>query len=387
MDYLTFIERLARRAPVPSGLQFLVSGSDPVVRNTVLADVARKCREESQALLVIDDTGDSEIAELLRACGYSVRQGFSEPLGLWNPFQISTLKGLSQLRQLLAVLGYDEKQKNKLIAYLSFLGHIESLGQGERRTVLGADELGKYCSAMAVEERLQTLVERDVIDEENRMTLLAKYAECAAAAADFEDTLYLLLPLIRGNPLEPEAGQAVVFQTGALGEDETMRGLVALLLRFGLEERRTPGVSVVVLDKGRGRRESLFNFLKELSSCVSAHLFTEDVFTLAGHGDMAALLSRFSVRIYGRHPVMSSAEKVDRACGEIDIVKNSYNVAYDRRWSANRPWDVLLGRSKTESYTRSAPVREPRYRKEMIQSFPVGTGIVEFMGSSTLFAV
>ena len=264
---------------------------------------------------------------------------------------------------------------------------MEGLGQGERRTVLSVDELGKYCSAMAVEERLQTLVERDVIDEENRMTLLAKYAECVAAAADFEDTLYLLLPLIRGDPLEPEAGQAVVFQTGALGEDETMRGLVALLLRFGLEERRTPGVSVVVLDKGRGRRESLFNFLKELSPCVSAHLFTEDVFTLADHGNMAALLSRFSVRIYGRHLAMSSVEKVERACGEIDVVKNSYNVAYDRRWSANRPWDVLLGRSKTESYTRSAPVREPRYRKEMILNFPPGTGIVECMGNSMLFAI
>mgnify|MGYP007003804528 CR=1 FL=1 len=117
MDCLTFIDQLARRAPVPPRVQFLVSGSDPVIRDTVLTDVARKCREEGQALLVIDDVGDGESAGLLRSCGYSVRQRFSEPLGLWNPFQTGTLKGLSQLRQLLMVLGYNEKQKNKLIAY------------------------------------------------------------------------------------------------------------------------------------------------------------------------------------------------------------------------------------------------------------------------------
>lgn len=387
MDYLTFIDRITRRAPAPFRAQFLVSGSDPAIRNAVLEDVARECREAGRALLVIDDTGNGEIARLLRSCGYSVQQGFSEARCLWDPLQAGTVKGLSQLRQLLTVLEYDERQKNKLAAYLRFITHIESLWPGGRAEALTAEELGACCTAMAVEELLQALVEQGAIDEDRRMALLVKYSECAAAAADFEDVLLLLTPFIRGEPLEPEAGQALIFRVDALGEDETLRDVVLHLLRFNLEQKRNPGISVAVLDKGYGQRKNLFNFLKELPPHVPAHLFSEDVFTLCGPADLAMLFNRFSVRIYSRHPVMSSAEAVEQACGEMDVVKNSYHVTYDRRWSANRPWDVLMGRSKTESYAQSTPMRESRYRKEMIVRFSPGTGIVECMGNASLFAV
>jgi len=68
-------------------------------------------------------------------------------------------------------------------------------------------------------------------------------------------------------------------------------------------------------------------------------------------------------------------------------VKNSYQVTYDRRLAANRPWDILMGNNKTESYTQTAPAREPRYRKEMILSLAAGSGIVEFMGNTSVFTI
>lgn len=67
-------------------------------------------------------------------------------------------------------------------------------------------------------------------------------------------------------------------------------------------------------------------------------------------------------------------------CGEMDVAKTSYAVTYDRRWKANRPIDVLTGSNKSEAYTTAPPVREPRYRKEMVAEFYPGSGIAQYNG-------
>lgn len=391
MNYLTFINRIARQGATSPAVRFLVSGNDQAVRDTILDDVIRKSRENGHALIVVDDTGAAGMADfgMFASYGYRIRNGMSGEYCLYNPFQLSTIRELSKIRQLLETLEYDEKQKAKLIAYLNFIRYMESMENKSRKFELTVEKLGEYCTAMAVEERLQDLADAGVIDERQRINCLSKYAEICSAAADFEDMLFLLMPFISGKRIKPgpESDQALVFPTGELGEDETIRNVVLQLLLFGMEENNTGKITVLVFDKGYGDRRCIFDFLKSLPPGIDTHVFSDDIFTLCDASSLAMLLNRFTARVYSRHLAMDSCAAIERACGGIDVVKSSYNVAYDRRWRANRPWDVLMGNNKTETYTKTAPVREPRYRKEMIMSLAPGNGIVEFMGNTTVFSI
>ena len=114
MNYLTFIDRIARRAPQAPEIQYLVSGSDAAVRKRVLSGVVRKCRERGRPLVVISDSGGTEPDDLnvVQTCGYKLENGMSGDYFLFNPFQrINAVDGLSQIRQLLDILEYDEKRK------------------------------------------------------------------------------------------------------------------------------------------------------------------------------------------------------------------------------------------------------------------------------------
>lgn len=391
MNYLTFIDRIVKHNQVNPRIQFLVSGNDRKIRNRVLEDVVWSCHEKDEALIIIDDmelSGMENIAKI-SSCGYQIKNGMSGEYCLYNPFQITTVKELSKIRQLLSTLEYDEKQKGKLISYLNFIRHIEFLEHGNGAFNLTIEVLGKYCSIMAVEEKIQYLLDIGVIDKSQQMILLAKYSECSSAAADLEDLFFVLLPFISGEGvrLEMKENQAIVFRIGELGEDETMRNLVMQLLQFGIEENRDRKLTLLVFDKGYGSRKCILNLLKSIPSYVNIHIFSDDIFTFCDRDTLALFFNRFTARVYSRHLAMGSAETIEKICGEIDVAKNSYNVTYDRRWRSNRPWDVLMGKNKTETYTQTAPVREPRYRKEMIMGLSPGTGIVEFMGNTSVFAI
>lgn len=391
MDYLMFIDRIAQSQPMAPKVQFLVSGNDSLIRNAAFENVVCKCREKEELLIIIDDTDATNTVDLtaVNALGYQVINGMSGEYCLYQPFKITTLSGISKIRQLLSTLGYNEQQKGKLISYLNFIRHIEYLESGSHELELTLDKLGEYCTTMAVEEKLQALVDTGCIDARQQMMLLSKYAECASAAADFEDMFFVLLPFIKGDSVyqDHSSRQALIFRTGQLGEDETVRSLIMQLLQFGLEERCGRKATLVIFDKGYGSRKCVLNLIKSLPAYVDMHIFSEDIFTLCDAETLAMVLNRFAARIYSRHLAMSSAAAIEKVCGEIDVIKSSQCVTYDRRWRANSPLDMLFGTNKTEAYTQMAPVREPRYRKEMIMGFPPGNGIVDFMGNTTIFAV
>lgn len=394
MNYLTFINHVVQYDPIPTPVQFLVSGNDPLIRNTVLYDVVKKAHENNQTIIMVDDTGNSKQQELnlneISEIGYSVNNGMAGDYCLHNPFQaIGTIKGMSQIRQLFTTIGYDEKQKMKLVAYLNFIRHVEGLETENSNLGLTLNILSKYSTNLSVERKLQCLLESGIIDGQQQMYLLTKYSEICSAAADFEDMLFLLAPFICGDSVElgNESNQAIVFQTGELGEDENLRNLIMQLLQFGIEEGNKKNITVLVMDKGYGDRKCIINFLKALPSEVRVHIFSEDIFTLCEASMLSMLLNRFTARVYSRHLAMESCQAIEKACGDIDVAKNSYTVNYDRRWNANRPWDVLFGRNKTETYTRCAPVREPRYRKEMIAGLAQGRAIVEYMGNTSIFTI
>ena len=390
MDYLTFIRRTMPQHFRTQELQFLVSGNDRLIRESILQDVVRSCREREERLMIVDDTGAaaSVYPEILRSFGYQAVNGMSGEFCLYQPFQLTTVKGISKIRQMLATLEYNEKQKGKLLSYLGFIRHVETLRHGGRDFELDPGTLAEYSTVIAAEEKLQELAEAGILDARQQRLLLAKYAECASAAADFEDMLYILYPFIHGRDIRTEVlrNQALIFPTGELGEDETIRSLVMQLLQFGLEEDRSCRITLLILDKGYGSRRCVLNLLKAVPPHVQMHIFSEDIFTLCDAATLAMVLNRFAVRVYSRHLAMSSAEAIEKACGEIDVVKTTYDVTYDRRWRSNRPWDILLGNNKTETYGTAPPEREPKYRREMIMSFSPGNGIVEFMGNTSVFS-
>lgn len=72
MDYLTFIRRTMPQHFRTQELQFLVSGNDRLIRESILQDVVRSCREREERLMIVDDTGAaaSVYPEILRSFGY-----------------------------------------------------------------------------------------------------------------------------------------------------------------------------------------------------------------------------------------------------------------------------------------------------------------------------
>lgn len=386
MDYLTFINNVQRKDAVPESLRFLVSGNDSYLREKVLHEVLGQC-QKNERLLVIDDTGENTAYNILSSLGYKVTNGLSGYKLCDTPFKITQLTSLSKLRQILDILEYDERRKGKLIAYLNFIRQIEMLETGQNDLTISLPLLGKYSTTKAVNTHLEKLVANGIIDEEQQLFLLAKYSECSSAAPELEDILFLIAPFIEGRELWSESPTAFVFPLDMFGE-EILKNLILQFLSFGLTEKSDPKTTVIILDKAAyGDRSGILHFILSTSPKLNIHIFSEDVFTLSSTSELANIFNRFNVRVFGRHAVESSAQQIENACGRIEIVKSSYTVAYDRRWRANRPLDILFGKNKVETYVQAPPTFEPRYRKEAIMSLSPGCGIIEYHGQTTLFSI
>ena len=390
MNYLTFIKNTQHRLAVPQEpLQFLISGNDPYLRESLLYDVLKQCRERNERVLIIDDAGESIASDILSSLGYKVTNGLSGYKLCDNPFKITQLTSLSKLRQILDILEYDERRKGKLTAYLNFIRQIEMLETGQNELTISLPLLGNYSTTKAVNAHLEKLVANGIIDEEQQLFLLAKYSECASAAPELEDMLFLIAPFVEGRELWSESPTtAFVFPLNMFGEDKILKNLTLKLLSLGLTEKSGPKTTVTILDKAYSDRSGILNFILSTSAkSAKLNIFSEDIFTLGRASDLANIFNRFNVRVFGRHAVESSAQQLENTCGKVEVIKSSYTVAYDRRWRANRPLDILFGKNKVETYVQAPPTFEPRYRKEAIMSLSPGCGIIEYHGQTTLFSI
>lgn len=390
MNYLAFIDQTNRRMRPTAPVNFLVSGCDELIRDTVMANLIRQTRAAGRPLVVISDSENIGL-DTVRNAGYRLANGMDGGYYLCNPFRnINSVSGMSRLRQVLAIMEYDEQRKGQLSSYLNFIRHLELLRTGSQDLDLTLEKIAQYSSTMAVTNTLQDLLNKGRITAEQMQMYLGKYSECAAAGADFENMFFLLMPFTQEGSLRLNAdpGTAVVFPTGkALGDDEALRSLILKLLLFGLEDPAMANTTVMVIDKGYGNRKSIAGLLNALPHHVDLHVFSDDIFTLCDTPTLAMIQNRFSARVYSRHLTMSSCQAIEAACGEIDVVKSTYSVDYDRRLRANRPLDVLFGTNKTEHYGQAPAVREPLYPKETILQLSPGTGIVQYMGGSTIFSL
>ena len=375
MDYRKYLAALREEAPCRAC--FLVSGEDAHVRRTVGGNLLRSCYERGRVLFLVDNTrGGRELSGDLggyRLCGaldgqVSLCAGLLEPEGV---------RGVSRLR---SALGFPSARAMQVLSYLRFVRETETrLGN---RGPLTPETLETYGGTVLVRRKLERLARQGGLSRENCDYLLGRYSEVSAAAADFEGFLALLAPFLGGE--RPAPGMAVHLPLGELAADPELQETLCRLLLSCLREDPLRS-AVLVLDEGNGQRSWLMDLLRDLPEEAEAHLFTRDAFSL-GEAERGLLMRTFPVRIYSRHEDMTSCGRIAACCGEVDVVKRSSSVTVDRRWRANSAWDLLLGNDRTETRTANAPVRQERFRKEMINAMAPGTGIVDCGGNRVLFS-
>lgn len=353
----------------------LVSGADEYVRQLVGQQLVNALDPRHKTLYLLDNTQNGAVPPQLGA--YPLRNAAAGEVSLCaDLFETASLASISRLRALLSALGFDAMQTMRVVTYLDFVRETERrLGNAAPLTL---ETLEEYSGMALVQWKLRQLA----LSEENRAYLLARYSEVSGAAADFDMMCALLRPFTQGP--RPAPGTGVYLPVGRFAADPAMQHTMTQLLLSSLAET-APQAALVILDDGMGDRPFLTRLLQGLPPGTEVHLLSQDVFSLPEQ-TVSALMNTFPVRVFSRHESMASCRRIEALCGEIDVVRPSSSVTTDRRWRANSAWDMLLGNNKTETSIRSAPVKESRFRKEVIASLLPGTVILSCGGSSMLFS-
>lgn len=376
MNYLSYIEHTMRQTE--RAVQFLVSG-ETQAHEVLLKEIIHRAYSENHTLLVIDDTRDSVgVVEKLKSEGYRVINRLSGVV-MYNPFNITTLQDISKLRELLGTFQMTEKEKQKVVAYLSLIQHMWLL-EGNA-TNLTLSDLARYSTYESVVRKLDGMVKGGFIDKDEMCFLLSKYSELSSVGADLENIFPLLQPFLEERTIkQTEKGlqkSAVVLHTGRLGRDQNLKQMVMQLLKFEIDEESNIN-TVIYIDSGCGSREELHYLCTELYSRVNLHILSKDIFT-APSSVLPEILNRCDIKIYGRHN-MSSAKLLENELGEVYIQRSTYSETLDRRITSNKPWDVLLGRNKTQGYQTLAPVKEALYSKELLSMLKSNQIILDMSG-------
>lgn len=85
----------------------------------------------------------------------------------------------------------------------------------------------------------------------------------------------------------------------------------------------------------------------------------------------------FSQEIFTRHRLMSSCRAISAQCGQIEVVRPVRGYDRDRRLRSATLLERFLGLDRVEHYTQPAPVQEPLFRPEEIQSMAPGQVILK----------
>lgn len=365
---------------------YLCSGEDSWIASSILNDIIHFA---TGSILIIDDSGvmKGKIARNLQNQKYNSINGFVQKICYQDILNITNISGVSKIRTLLFIAGFDEIQIQKIIAYLSFVKHVEMLTGNEGNISL--EILAKYSTNMNVKKYLDYLLMSGFISDEQQLYLLSKYSEVASAAADFENVLIIMGQFITGDISAKEvlqhSRQALYVPLYMLGRDISMKKLLMEMMISVVSDEENSCRDIIVMDNGRQQSDYLSEFLQDISySNKKIHVISQDIF-LADERLRQVIMRSADVRVYSRHSNMDSCEEIEKLLGDMDVVKQTYSVDYPRQWKTNSAWDVLLGNNKVEHYNWNMPVREPKYRKEDIHAFPQCVGIVEFNGNSSIF--
>lgn len=365
---------------------YLCSGEDAFIANCILNDIVHLA---TGSIVVIDDSGvmREQVIKNLYHCGYTTINGLEQKLCYQDILDITNISGISRIRTLLSITGFDEMQIQKIIAYLSFIKHVEMLAGNEGKVSL--EVLTKYSTNIEVKKYLDNLTISGQISNMEQLYLLSKYSEIASAVADFENILIIMGQFITGNitvkKVLQNAKQALYIPLYMLGRDICMKKLLMEMITLVISDKGTMCKDIIVLDNGREQSNYLSEFLQGIQYLnKKVHVISQDIF-LADERFRQIIMCSTDIRVYSRHSNMDSCEEIEKLLGSMDIVKQTYSVDYSRQWKTNSAWDMLLGNNKVEHYNWNAPVREPKCRKEDIHTFSQYVGIIEVNGNSSIF--
>lgn len=379
MDYLQYINSVYKTERNDRNIRYLVSGVDFRVRQVLVQQIVHSMQVNGKILFILDSTQKgSDVTDFY---GFQVLNPLKGEVNLCNDFfEMSSLEEISRLRSLLTDFGFEETKAMKVVNYLSFVRETERrLGNN---APLGIEIFEEYAGTALVKWKLQKLVESGKLSDESYEYLLIRYAEISSAAADFEMFLMLLAPFLGGTCL-PYPGTAIHLPIGEFVSDRPIQEVLCKLM-LSFIKRQQESCSVLVIDDGKCDRDCIIDVLKNLPAATEVHMFSRDAFSLSDK-EIGILMSTFPVRIYSRHESMDSCSKIETCCGDIDVIKRSYTTTIDKRIRMSTAFDMLLGTNRTEAEIRNAPVREARYRKEMIHSLDIGTAIIDCGGTQVLF--
>lgn len=379
MNHLQYINSVYRHVTNNSSIRYLISGADLRVRQVFGKYITDSSYNDGKILFILDNTQNG--SNFTDFGDFNVSNPLNGDVDLCNDlFEVSSLREISRLRSLLSKLGFDDIKAMKVVNYLSFVKETERhLGNNGP---LCAEKLEEYGGTSLVKWKLCQLKEDGMLSSENYEYLLARYSEVSSAAADFEMFLVMLAPFIGGTH-QPCAGTAIHLTIGEFISDRPMQDIMCgLMLSF--IKKQPADCSVLIVDDGKCDRDCIVDVLKNLPVATDVHMFTTDAFSLSNE-DLRVLMSTFPVRIYSRHDSMDSCSKIEECCGSINVVKRTHTTTVDKRFRASTAFDMLLGTNRTESETHNAPVRQPRYRKEAINAFDIGTAIIDCGGTQVLF--
>lgn len=385
VSYLALIEQMRTCYSKDGEFQFLVSGEDIKISESVFKKICSQAAIEKKNLIIIlDDLEEKKIDfQDIRNMGFEVKNGFGRGYGFSDVLNIRNVNGITRFREILDIMEYTSREKDKLLAYLNLIYYLETLSN-EEGIDLTPDILSTYGATMLVERKIQALLEKGVINREQQSYLLSKYMEVSSVGADLESSLYILLPFMSNTAVKVQKNNAYIFSLKDFRCDSAMKKLFFKGLIDSLEGCNTLKTELIIIDGGYGKNNCLVELWTDFPKHCNVHMFTKDIFSVK---NVDTILSRFEARIYSRHSNMYSCEVIEYLLGKALISRSSYTETYDNRLKANTPWDVLFGKNRVEAYTTNAPIWESKYPKEMINRFPIGNGIIEFQGQSSVFSI
>ena len=379
MNYLQYINSVYQSTQNNTDLRYLVSGVDFHVRQVLGQYILNGIFDRKKILFILDNTQNSR--KFANWGRFKVMNPLDGEVDLCpDLFDLSSVREISRFRSLLAELGFDGTKSMKVISYLSFVKETEyRLGN---TGPLSIKTLEEYGGTALVKWKLHQLVEKGMLSAESYEYLLTRYSEVSSAAADFEMFLVLLSPCT-GSGIIPYTGSAVHLTIGEFASDHPMQEVLCRLMLFFIK-KHPEDCAVVILDDGKGDHSCMMGAIRNLPSGTDVHMFTADAFSLDAK-DLNVLMNIFPVRIYSRHSSMDSCSRIEACCGHMEVVKRSYSTAIDKRIRASTAFDLLFGTNRTETEIRNAPVQQPRYPKETINSMCPGTAIIDWGGTQSLF--
>lgn len=389
MDPNTYIATVARyNGGRSENENVLVSGSDAIVSEYMLARIVEGCAK-SGAMPVLIDNGEfinSPAAGVLALHGYKPENLLSGDICIFDPLKISAITGMTRMRQLTGVFAFDEQKKLKLISYLNLLSMLDKAIAGNSEGLTVSKIIVDYGSGTSIEMKLQELVDGGLIDEAQQIEFLAKYAEVADVAPEFDGILFCLSPFADSGKrkLAHSVKAAPVLPLYELDGDDTLKEALLKLLIFSLKELGAEPIHVIITDSGLKPCAPLVDFISSVPTVMGMSLITSDAFMLGDKTALSSIQNRFPIRVYSSHNAESSLSAIEEALGGHEVVMTTYTVSRDRRLGANKPVDWLFGTNKTEIYGQTPPTYKPRYRKEDIAALPNGTAIVQYRGQSCI---